>query len=86
MPFMLKSPYAKGEKRTSNNADVIDTPVKKTKKVPTVKSLVLMETTRNSKAQKRRPDVAPLNICIYKVTDNAGDVWSMFKNCASTKL
>ena len=86
MPFMMKNPYAKGEKRTSNSPDVVDTPVKKTKKVPTVKSLVMMEIAPNSKAQKRRPDVAPLNICIYKVTDNAGDVWSMFKNCASTKL
>ena len=45
-----------------------------------------MEITPSTKTLKKRPDVAPLNMCIYKVTDNAGDVWSKFKDCTMTKL
>ena len=46
----------------------------------------MIEIPPNAKRQKKRPDVAPLNICIYKVTDNACDVWSKFKDYTSTKL
>ena len=59
---------------------------RKAKKVPAVNSLVMMDIDTSTKMKRRRPNVAPLNICIYKVTDNAGDVWSMFKNDKSTKL
>ena len=45
-----------------------------------------MESAPRVKMQQRRPAVAPLNICIYKVTDKAGDVWSVFENSPSAKL
>ena len=77
MPFMLKNAYANGEKRTNYDPH---------SDVPRAKSLKMIEIPPNAKTQKKRPDVAPLKICIYKVTDNASDVWSKFKDCTSTKL
>ena len=32
------------------------------------------------------PAIAPLIICIYMVTDRAGDVWSNFEGCKSAAL
>ena len=86
MPFVLKKSNPNGEKRTIKDSQFDETPMKKEKKVPMVSSLTMMEITPSTKTLKKRPDVAPLNMCIYKVTDNAGDVWSKFKDCTMTKL
>ena len=83
---MLKGPNANAEKRVNCDSRLDETPMKKGKKVPMVQSLTMIEFAPNVKAPKKRPEVAPLNICIYKVTDNAGDVWSRFKECTGTKL
>ena len=32
------------------------------------------------------PNTAPLNVCIYKVTDRAGDCWSLFEGCPEACL
>lgn len=90
---MLKSPYAKGEKCTSNNPHVDETTI--TKKEGANGEIYCDDgdctecTTGiapNAKVQKKQNTVARANICIYKVTDKASDIWSIFENCASTKL
>ena len=45
-------------------------------KVPKVSEMKMME----SRAPTTRPSTsAPVNICVYKVSDNAGDLWAMYK-------
>lgn len=49
-------------------------------------SLCVTSTTIKYRNKKHRlPAVAPLNICVYKITDRASDSWSAFEG-ASAKL
>ena len=35
---------------------------------------------------QRLPATAPFNVCIYKVTDRAGDCWSTYEGCTKVSL
>ena len=35
---------------------------------------------------QRLPATAPFNVCIYKVTDRAGDCWSTYEGCTKASL
>ena len=70
------SAAAAGSKR------VAETPTPTKPKVPRVSELKMME----PRVTTPRPSTsAPVNICVYKVTDNAGDLWAQFKD-STTKL
>ena len=87
MPFALKNPYAdavaKGEKRPGESIEDPSTP-KKAKKAPSAASLVMMENVSKPNRLQRLPATGPLNVCIYKVTDRAGDVWSNFEGTTAS--
>ena len=87
MPFALKNPYAdavaKGEKRPGESIEDPSTP-KKAKKAPSAASLVMMENVSKPNRPQRLPATGPLNVCIYKVTDRAGDVWSNFEGTTAS--
>jgi len=72
------SAAAVGSKRSAEEA----TPTTTNRKVPKLSELKMMErapiTTRPSTS-------APVNICVYKVSENAGDLWAMYKE-SQTKL
>ena len=40
---------------------------------------VMMDNSRKPNRSQRLPSIGPLNVCIYKVTNRAGDVWSNFE-------
>ena len=44
-----------------------------------VKAKVMMENVSKPNRPQRLPATGPLNVCVYKVTDRAGDVWSNFE-------
>ena len=46
--------------------------------------MVLVESVGSVRTQ--RPNTAPFNVCIYKVTDRAGDCWSIFEGCPNAAL
>ena len=70
------SAAAAGSKR------VTETPTPTKPEVPRVSELKMME----PRVTTPRPSTsAPVNICVYKVTDNAGDLWAQFKD-STTKL
>ncbi len=41
---------------------------------------VMMESAPKHNRPQKRPATAPLNVCVYKVADRAGDVWSNFED------
>lgn len=45
---------------------------------------VMMENIRKPSRPQRLPASGPLNVCIYKVTDRAGDVWSNFEGTTAS--
>ena len=47
--------------------------------------MILIEMVGCNRPQ-RLPATAPFNICIYKVTDKAGDCWSTFEQCIKASL
>lgn len=49
-------------------------------KVPKASQLVMVEQGPRPTAPKRLPDSAPVQICIYKVTDCAGDCWAQYES------
>ncbi|MBI24702.1 MAG: hypothetical protein CMN05_14095 [Roseibacillus sp.] len=46
----------------------------------------MMESAPKPNRPQKRPATAALNVCIYKVTDRAGDVWSNFEESPSASL
>ena len=48
-------------------------------------TLILTEMVGCDRPQ-RLPATAPCNVCIYKVTDKAGDCWSTFEGCIKASL
>ena len=46
---------------------------------PSAALLVMMENVSKPNRPQRLPATGPLNVCTYKVTDRAGDVWSNFE-------
>ena len=51
-------------------------------KVPKVSEMKIMEPRT---PMTRVSTTGPVNICIYKITDNAGDLWALYKD-SPTKL
>lgn len=72
---------ASGDKRAGEGGGAQQA-VKRTK-LPPLTDLVAMESTPKKPGAGRLPAVAPLNICIYKITDKAGDAWSQYENIPS---
>ena len=63
------------EKAVAGNKRVVETPEKPAKKIPKVSQM--------SPAEPRPQRVttnAPVAICVYPVTDSAGDLWSQYKD------
>ena len=48
-------------------------------KVNTAKGCTLQDKIREEKYQFVRPQIAPIQMCIYKYTEDAGDCWETFK-------
>ena len=69
---------ASGDKRAGEGGGAQQA-VKRTK-LPPFSDLVAIESTPKKPGAGRLPAVAPLNICVYKITDKAGDAWSQFEN------
>ena len=72
---------ASGDKRAGEGGGAQQA-VKRTK-LPPLTDLVAMESTPKKPGAGRLPAVAPLNICVYKITDKAGDAWSQYENIPS---
>jgi hypothetical protein len=75
---------ASGDKRAGEGVGVQQ--ATKRTKLPPLTDLVAMESTPKKPGAGRLPAVAPLNICVYKITDKAGDAWSQFENIPGSKL
>ena len=89
MPFVLKSiclptsistEGVSGEKRFSNNSH--DGNLTKKLKAPSASSIVVMDSAPKVVKAKKLPSVAPCNLVVFHVTNNAGDVWSEFEGCS----
>ena len=48
-------------------------------KIPKVSEITLEAGPKPFAPLKRKPAVAPVQVCIYKYTNNAGDCWETFK-------
>ena len=68
-----------GSKRSADGAA---SPAKAIRKVPKVSEMKIMEKTP---VTTRATTSAPVVICVYKVSDNAGDLWALYKD-SNTKL
>ena len=83
MPFKVPTPLiqaSSAKKRSSEGGSAQQ--AKKAKSLPPLHDLVAMESTpKRASAQ----GVAPLQICVYKVTDRASDAWNAFEG-TSAKL
>ena len=48
-------------------------------KIPKVSEITIEAGPKPSATPRRRPQIAPVQICIYKYTNDAGDCWETFK-------
>ena len=48
-------------------------------KIPKVSEITIEAGPKPSAAPRRRPQIAPVQVCIYKYTNDAGDCWETFK-------
>ena len=71
---------ASGDKRAGEGGGAQQA-VKRTK-LPPLTDLVAVESPKKPGAG-RLPAVARLNICVYKISDKAGDAWSQYENIPS---
>ena len=79
MPFKLSALMAQAtEKRVGDSASPQQPAPKKAKLPPADSDMVALEGAPRKPAARRLPPTAPLNVCVFKVTDKAGDVWSAF--------
>ena len=88
MPFNFTptpNSQASGDKRAAGEVSAQQQVAKKSK-LPPLADLVAMESAPKRPGASRLAAVAPLNICVYKVTDNAGDAWSQYENVSDAKL
>ena len=79
MPFSLDLvPTAQKKRSPEEGGEVATTqPEKKVR----VSDIVLeQQGPRPQKTASRRPETAPWHICVYKVTDCAGDMWSNYES------
>ena len=87
MPFNFTptpNSQASGDKRAGEVS--AQQQVAKKTKLPPLADLVAMESAPKRVGANRLAAVAPLNICVYKITDKAGDVWSQYENVSAAKL
>ena len=86
MPFKVPTPLsqASSEKRAAGEASS-QQPNKKRRSLPPMADLVAMESAPKKPGARRLPAVAPLNICVYKITDKAADAWSQFEGVPGAK-
>ena len=86
MPFKLKAQTTGGQKRDAKTS--LDTAASLSKRaaVPNANALVMMESAPKVARPQRLPQVASLNIVIYKVTDRAADVWPQYQEDPTMKL
>ena len=56
-------------------------------KVPKANEVTVIELPKQATTTaQRQPGFAPVTVCIYKVTDEAGDVWSVYGSQAGVQL
>ena len=56
-------------------------------KVPKANEVTVIELPKQATTTaQRQPGFAPVTVCIYKVTDEAGDVWSVYESQAGVQL
>ena len=48
-------------------------------KIPKVSEITIEAGPKPLAAPRRRPQIAPVQVCIYKYTNDAGDCWEVFK-------
>ena len=48
-------------------------------KIPKVSEITIEPGVKPSATPRRRPQIAPVVVCIYKYTEDAGDCWETFK-------
>ena len=48
-------------------------------KIPKVNEIIIETGPKPSTTPRRRPQIAPVQLCIYKYTNDAGDCWDSFK-------
>ncbi len=68
---------ASGKKETKRPADSVasGTPTK----VPKVSEITIEAGPKPSATPRRKPQIAPVQVCIFKYTADAGDCWETFK-------
>ena len=49
-------------------------------KVPKVSEITIEAPLKPSATPRRKPAVAPVQVCIYKYSSHAGDLWEHFKD------
>ena len=81
MPFKMPA-RIENEKRaiTDVASPQQQTALKKAKLPPADSDLVALESAAKKPAARRLPATAPLNICVYKSTSKAGDIWSQLES------
>ena len=75
MPFKLPALMTQAaEKRVGDSASPQQPASKKAKLPPADSDMVALEGAPRKPAARRLPPTAPLNVCVFKVTDKAGAV------------
>ena len=78
MPFSTAA-AASAKKRVSQTEtnEVAGTP--RPAKIPRASDVTILDGPRPATQPRRLPASAPVTVCIYKISDSAGDVWDTFQ-------
>ena len=86
MPFSLDLVPTPQKKRASEEAATGESTPTQPEKRARASEIVIEQGPRPQKPASRRPETAPWHICIYKVSDCAGDLWSNFESAEDAAL
>ena len=73
--FALSKASGAKEKRPAEAAASGASPYK----IPKVSEITIEAGPKPATTPRRRPQIAPVQVCIYKYTEDAGDCWETFK-------
>ena len=75
---LLSMPVIPKSKRATSEA-ALDTSVQPVK-IPRADAIVMSEAKRPLPSSRRLPVSAPVDVCVYKYTDHAPDLWDLFQS------
>ena len=81
--FSMGASIATAAKRPSESMPATD----RSSKIPKASEMTMVERTpRQANIAQSLPSWAPVVVCVYKVTDEAGDVWKVFEEAKGVQL